>query len=253
MDNNVFEVLISKEAPSDDNVTVCDQYFSSGELVEPGDILGSVETSKATIDIEAEVGGYVHYACDLQDEVKVGSIFAYISIEKDFSIPSPKNEKKEVNTDGVLISAKAKELINKHDISPEVFVNMGFVREVDILEYLNAQSVDTPASFSFSENDIVILGGGGHARMCLDVIESNRNYKFAGFVDDNPMANLRDGLKRIGKISDSRSFRDQGLKNIILGIGYLNNMKKRKALYDELVTLEYNIPNIVHSKSLVSG
>lgn len=31
--------------------------------------------------------------------------------------------------------------------------------------------------------DIVLIGGGGHARACVDVIESMGKYKIVGFID----------------------------------------------------------------------
>ena len=37
-------------------------------------------------------------------------------------------------------------------------------------------------------NEIILIGSGGHARSCVDVIESNNKFKIAGFVlkdDDN--------------------------------------------------------------------
>ena len=32
-------------------------------------------------------------------------------------------------------------------------------------------------------NDILLLGAGGHARSCIDVLEQERKYSIAGMID----------------------------------------------------------------------
>ena len=35
-------------------------------------------------------------------------------------------------------------------------------------------------------NKIVLVGGGGHARSCIDVIEMENKFSIAGIVDKDP-------------------------------------------------------------------
>lgn len=253
MDKGYFKVLIDKEAPSDDKVVVLDQCFKNGEFINSGDIIGSIETSKATVEIVAEVKGYIYYSCKLNEEIKVGAIFAYISHEKNFSIPKQKEQTDvELNTD-ILFSSKAKAILINKGIDFEVFKGYGVVREVDVLEYLKSLKGNKKTIDKFNNNDVVILGGGGHSRMCLDVIQSNNDYSFAGFVDDNPKAIIRKGFRPIGSISELRTFLNQNLQNLILGIGYLKNMQKRFQLYNELVGMGFSFPTIIHKDSIIEA
>ena len=36
------------------------------------------------------------------------------------------------------------------------------------------------------DKKIIIIGSGGHARSCLDVILSEKKYKFLGYIDKSP-------------------------------------------------------------------
>jgi len=103
-------------------------------------------------------------------------------------------------------------------------------------------------------NKLLIIGGGGHARSCIDVVESERKYKIVGIVDRKssllnqkktiyPIIGSDGDLKKIHKICN----------NAIIAIGQIKSPKKRIDLYELLQNLNYNLPVIVSPNSYVSS
>ena len=57
-------------------------------------------------------------------------------------------------------------------------------------------------------NNIILIGGGGHAKSCIDVIELEKKYKICGVIDSYKSKKKILGYKIIGS--------DKNLKNFIL-------------------------------------
>ena len=45
------------------------------------------------------------------------------------------------------------------------------------------QQVEEPLRNEISPNNIILIGGGGHAKSCIDVIELEKKYKICGVID----------------------------------------------------------------------
>ena len=61
--------------------------MKDGEKVERGHTVVTIETSKATMDIEAPVAGYVRFDIPKGTEVKVGGVLCYITNSPNEAIP----------------------------------------------------------------------------------------------------------------------------------------------------------------------
>ena len=54
-----------------------------GDLIKIGDIIASLQTTKADVDIESEFEGYIKIISELNKTYEVGSTVAYVFEEKD--------------------------------------------------------------------------------------------------------------------------------------------------------------------------
>lgn len=81
-------------------------------------------------------------------------------------------------------------------------------------------------------SDLVIIGGGGHAKVISDIAEKC-GYKIVGFLDDCENAELFD-YKRLGDISCA-----EGMKNKAMFIIAIGNNNVRKKIYKKYSTLDY--------------
>ncbi len=102
------------------------------------------------------------------------------------------------------------------------------------------------------KNEVVLFGGGGHCRSCIDVMESEGKIKIAGIVDEKrdlgdnvsgyPILGRREDLPRL--CSEYRYF--------FLTIGFIKDCRPRLELFDHLLKLGAEFPVFVSSQAYVS-
>ena len=100
--------------------------------------------------------------------------------------------------------------------------------------------------------DLVLVGAGGHAISCIDVIESMEKYKIAGIIDKKlrssdqvfgyPLLGSDQDLKRIRSLYDSA----------IIAIGQIKTAMPRIRCFDYLCQLGYHLPILVSPRAYVS-
>lgn len=225
-----------------------------------GDIICELETSKTTFDMELEVNGYVYFLHDIDDIIPIGTPLAIVSEttidakdfhekRKEISIQNKKTNN-ELESENVF-SKKALILIQEYGLDRSMFTQE-VVSEKDVLDYL--KDLDSLCKVNsakkFEKNDVIILGIGGHAAMCIDILLQDGQYNLVGFIDDSVKVDKRYNLEYLGRSENLSVFREQGLRNVILGIGFVNNLKKRSLLYKRLEE-SFFIPTIVHPKAII--
>jgi sugar O-acyltransferase (sialic acid O-acetyltransferase NeuD family) len=93
--------------------------------------------------------------------------------------------------------------------------------------------------------DIILLGGGGHCKSCIDVIEQQDLFRIIGILD---MAELKGtsilGYEVIGTDDDLPRF-IKTIKNYIITVGQIKSPAKRIELYNLLKSYEMQLPVIV--------
>lgn len=99
---------------------------------------------------------------------------------------------------------------------------------------------------------IVIIGNGGHATSCCDVIELEKKFKILGFVAI--AKSKKKEFKRYPYLGT-----DQNLKNIrkkcdyaFVAIGHIKDNLIRKKIIKKLNKLKFKIPKIISPRSYVS-
>jgi FlaA1/EpsC-like NDP-sugar epimerase len=86
-------------------------------------------------------------------------------------------------------------------------------------------------------NKIIIIGAGGHATSCIDVIESENKYKIFGLIDNkNNFVKSKRKYKIIGVDTDLHKIRKE-IKNVHIGIAHLGNVKNRNQIIKNLISL----------------
>jgi acetyltransferase-like isoleucine patch superfamily enzyme len=136
-----LEIRVPRETVNDDFVTIEGWSVSAGEKVRAGQIVVTVETSKALLEIEAEGEGYVEILCTDGAEVEVGALIGRISSQPGgYATPAAEAPAPGAPAaEGSVISGKARVLIEEHGLDPEAFAGRGLVREADVIAHLEAQ------------------------------------------------------------------------------------------------------------------
>jgi sugar O-acyltransferase (sialic acid O-acetyltransferase NeuD family) len=258
-------IIVGKEIVSDDHYIVRDLFFKDGDPVNKGDVVGTFETSKGVIDVAAPAAGYVFYRVTADEEVAVGAVFAAI-------FPSPHCEEgcferfqrearnagvKELAGSGrtpeIRVSNAARQLAQQHGVELSVFQGKSLVRAADVLEYLQGSAPEgkvqgeAPSQIAGPGNRIILHGGGGHAKMCIDILRQTRSFQIAGIVDSG----LRRGSQTMGVpvLGGDELFEElfqRGIWFAVVGFGALHNPVLREESYRRFKEIGFVLPNLIH-------
>lgn len=248
---------VEKYNASDDSFELTDVYFKSGQAVESDDLVFSISSSKADIDVECNNSGFIYHNKNIGDEICVGDLFYFISENKldDEDLLFKSDVIKNINSvEGLTISAKAKKIIIKNNVNP-LEINKTFIKESDVLAYLANKNPLTqglsknllPSDF---ENNIIIIGGKGGCKMIIEAILSTNKYTIKGIVDNELSIGTKVmDIEIIGNDNHLQEIFDLGYKNIVISFTLLGNLKNRNKRFDFYSHIKFLFPNIIHKKA----
>ena len=102
------------------------------------------------------------------------------------------------------------------------------------------------------KKEIILIGGGGHCKSCIDVIESTNEFKIAGIIDSkDKIGESILGYKIIGCDDDLEKL-SQTYKYALITVGQIKSAKVRIKLFERLNDLGYKLPSIIASSAYVS-
>ncbi len=99
---------------------------------------------------------------------------------------------------------------------------------------------------------ILLVGGGGHCRSCIDVIEANKQYKVAGIVERNGVQYSEVlGYPLLGNDSELPVLLEK-YPSALVAVGQIKSSYARQELYAALKRLGAELPSIHSPHSYVS-
>lgn len=103
-----------------------------------------------------------------------------------------------------------------------------------------------------SRPDIILVGGGGHCRSCIDVIEQEDRYRIIGIVDlPEKIGQELLGYPIIGADPDLPRLVLEH-KNALITLGQIKSPERRRAIFLQLKALDAQLPTIISPRAYVS-
>ena len=100
---------------------------------------------------------------------------------------------------------------------------------------------------------IFIIGAGGHARACIDIIESTKLFKILALVDSKKNQKKIFKYKNINeKLLLKKNKKKFKKINLIIGIGQIKNNSLRKKKYIEFKRNGFKFPKVTSKFSYIS-
>jgi sugar O-acyltransferase (sialic acid O-acetyltransferase NeuD family) len=263
---SIIEILVPQKTVNDVSVYLSDLLVESGERVEKNQIVASMETSKTTFELYSPESGYLFYQCEKGDNLGIGQLFGVISQKPIFPKKLFKDLDERIETDTLhqniysktRFSNKASALIKKQNLDIELFSDLVLVRESDVIRVISLQhNSDKPLpefSIDPAKPSILLVGGGGLAKMVIDLIRLEDNYHIIGIVDNLlSIGSEVSGVPVIGDDSPEtlRKIRSQGVEHVILCVGSTDTHKIRVVIYNRLKAEGYKLPNLIHPTASV--
>lgn len=100
--------------------------------------------------------------------------------------------------------------------------------------------------------EIILVGGGGHCRSVIDVIEAEAKFKVAGIIDKAEY--LGEAVLNYKVIGSDRDFQElsREYKYALVTIGQIKTSDLRMKLYERVKNAGFMVPTIVSPRAYVS-
>jgi sugar O-acyltransferase (sialic acid O-acetyltransferase NeuD family) len=99
---------------------------------------------------------------------------------------------------------------------------------------------------------ILVIGAGGHAQSCIDVIEAHGQFKIMGLIGSkHEVGKEISGYSVIGTDEDLPMLASK-IANAIIGVGQIESSVIRRRLFLNLKEFGFNLPTIVSPKAYIS-
>lgn len=103
-----------------------------------------------------------------------------------------------------------------------------------------------------NKKEIILIGGGGHCKSCIEVIESENKYSIAGIIDTKEkIGKMVLGYPIIGCDEDLPLLKNK-YDYALITVGQIKTADLRIKIYNNLKQLGYTLPVIVASSAIVS-
>ena len=102
------------------------------------------------------------------------------------------------------------------------------------------------------KEQILLIGGGGHCRSVIDVIELENKYTIAGIIDKKELIGSDVlGYQVIGCDDNLNNLRAE-YSNAVITVGHVKSNNARVKLFNLLKELDFNLPTIISPLAYVS-
>lgn len=261
-----FPVTVPKEMVNDDAYLVAAVLAKAGDKVAKDQLLAEMETSKSTFTLTSPADGYFypHYA--VGQMLAVGEVFAIVSTAPRQNTPGADGNPETPAHPDPRFSIAAWERYIISGLPLTAFDGLSHVKKQDVEAAVIRNGLGTDNSRALGslagladlsadekENAIILLGGGGHARECIDIIERAGQYRIAGVLDtrSRPGVDIA-GHPVLGDNDDLERLLQIGIRNLVLAYGISGNHTDRGRHFRELLDMGFIFPNIVHPQSAVN-
>ncbi|MBL8014461.1 MAG: acetyltransferase, partial [Candidatus Omnitrophica bacterium] len=102
------------------------------------------------------------------------------------------------------------------------------------------------------QNELILIGGGGHCVSCIDVIESQDHFKIVGVVDvAKKVGQEVQGYQVVGTDEELEKFVRTG-KFFVVTIGHVGKINRRIAVFEKLEHLSARVAVVQSPLAYVS-
>ena len=102
------------------------------------------------------------------------------------------------------------------------------------------------------KTDLILIGGGGHCKACIDVIEETGRFNILGILDKESKSGTELlGYKFIGNDDDIASYRGTSVEFLVT-VGQIESASLRKILFHKVVVTQNKLATVVSPRAYIS-
>ncbi|MGD8553723.1 MAG: NeuD/PglB/VioB family sugar acetyltransferase [Anaerolineales bacterium] len=252
-----LEIVIPLINPNEPEVQISALYIEDGQQVSEGELLCTLETTKAANELPAPSAGYIVGLRWRQgDRILSGQRLCWLAPDADWN-PPERAEEIEAEADlpaGLRITQPALALARSSEIKLESLPDDRLVTETIVLDMLAAtQAVESPRDdIDLSGGELIIYGGGGHGKSLIDLIRALESYTIVGIIDDGLASGEQImGVPVLGKGPDLPTWREKGIHLAVNAVGGIGNISRRVEVFTRLIQAGFSFPTLVHPTAFI--
>lgn len=231
--------------------TIVEILVESGTSVKAGDMIITIETTKAAADVEAEADGYFRPTVEVGETLRVGDVIGYITESADETLPEKLTPviASDGEENGPRITAPARALAEANEISLETLPKDRLITEAFIRDLIKVPlRTDPPESLG-----LLVYGAGGHAKALIEMIRAAGVYQIDAIVDDDPSLRGKQvfGIPIVGGETELARSYAGGIEIAANGVGGIIDQRVRKVIFDRLIGEKFFLPAIIHPRATV--
>lgn len=100
---------------------------------------------------------------------------------------------------------------------------------------------------------IVLIGGGGHSKVIIDIINSTKEYEIVGLTEKNSDVKSILDIPILGDDSILEELFNKGIEYAFISIGISEGRKLRNILYNKVKKIGYKCPTLIHKQAIISS
>ncbi len=236
-------------------------HIQENQWVEAGTILCTLETTKSTFELEAETSGYlVGVKTNIGANVRAGDVYGYLVDQiAQFQLPAlPEAGSTGPNLPaGLRITRPAREMaflkgLELEKLPKDRLVTVEIIQQILNGEALVKTAVGQLRILDISPYSIILYGGGGHAKMLIDLLRSAGIYQIAGIIDDSrtPGTLVLD-VPVLGGEALLPKLYDDGIRLAVNAVGGIGNIHVRETVSQKLISAGFSIPSVSHPSAII--
>ncbi|MCS6907037.1 MAG: NeuD/PglB/VioB family sugar acetyltransferase [Anaerolineales bacterium] len=263
MDSPAKPILFPLINANEPEMMLVSVTVQQGQKVQAGQVLGVVETTKATAEITAEEEGYIFLVDPRAGRmVRAGEVFGYLSLEPDSDLQSLRLEKQETETLAVegqwgnlRLTQPAQRLAEEMRVDISRLPRDEWITEQRLRRWIEEERVRAEAAKAQDKVDpaaVLIFGGGGHGKSLIELLRATAQYSIAGVIDDHkPLGEHILGVPVIGRSEDLPDLYARGYRLMVNAVGGIGDLSQRLAVFARSKAAGFDFPTIVHPTAFV--
>lgn len=101
------------------------------------------------------------------------------------------------------------------------------------------------------KDKIVVIGGGGNAKVIISILKKINEYEIIGYTDVENKGKIL-GVVYLGNDDSLNSLYNNGIKNGVIGLGQIKSSAMRRRIVDMCKKIGFNFPTIISPNSLIN-
>lgn len=239
--------------PNEPEAWIAALHVAEGDEVRAGDVMATLETTKSTVELEAERAGYVAgLRGEVGQQIRAGAVLCWISNTPEWEPPSAEEPAAPAPTD-LRLTDPARALAERMDLDLEQLARGVLITEAKVRQIAAEREVGGVADLpEANPNTLLVYGGGGHGKAVIELIRAVGGLEVVGVVDDGiPAGTHVMGVEVIGGGERLADLRGDGVGLAVNAVGGIGDIGSRVDVFQRLRAAHFEFPTLVHPTAFV--